>query len=419
MKKDSRIYKLYRRHRFGLAVLSAVGLFVLACFALVVANGQTVQPEDMHIVNIYVDGEAQVVPTRAATVGDILNKLSIKHNEFDLVEPSLKAPIDSDNFSITVNHALPISIEDNGKLTILMSPYKDPREAVEKAGIKLYSADKVSIKYQTGLYGNQSLERQLVIDRANTINVSIYGQLVERHTRAKTVNELLAEMGITPEATDTVLPSLNTKLDGNQLVQINSQGNKVITEEIEIPFETESQIDPTITLGSSKILQAGVKGKKLVSYEVTTVNGVESSRRVLNEVTVSEPVKQIVAIGKKILVEADRLAIVLAAGIPESDYPYVDYIVSRESGWCPTKWQGQYGQCPGYYMDIHDPSSGYGYGLCQSTPGIKMASAGSDWQTNPVTQLRWCSAYANSGKFNAYGGGWYGAYNYWLSHNNW
>jgi hypothetical protein len=102
-----------------------------------------------------------------------------------------------------------------------------------------------------------------------------------------------------------------------------------------------------------------------------------------------------------------------AAGIASSDYPYVDYIVSRESGWCPTKWQGQAGYCPPYYTELHSPSSSYGYGLVQSTPAIKMSSAGSDWQTSAVTQLRWASSYASRY------GGWAGAYNQWITHHYW
>lgn len=33
------------------------------------------------------------------------------------------------------------------------------------------------------------------------------------------------------------------------------------------------------------------------------------------------------------------------------------------------------------------------YGIPQSLPGNKMASAGDDWRTNPVTQLRWMQSY--------------------------
>ncbi len=33
------------------------------------------------------------------------------------------------------------------------------------------------------------------------------------------------------------------------------------------------------------------------------------------------------------------------------------------------------------------------YGLAQSLPASKMASAGADWQTNPATQTKWGLSY--------------------------
>lgn len=85
-----------------------------------------------------------------------------------------------------------------------------------------------------------------------------------------------------------------------------------------------------------------------------------------------------------------------AAGIDPSDYQYVDYIVSREGGWNP---------------HAYNPSGAYG--VCQSLPGSKMASAGDDWQDNPVTQLKWCNSYAQ------HYGGWYESYLFWIAHSWW
>jgi len=58
----------------------------------------------------------------------------------------------------------------------------------------------------------------------------------------------------------------------------------------------------------------------------------------------------------------------------------VDALVTRESGW---------------RVNATNASSG-AYGIPQSLPGSKMASAGADWQTNPVTQLRWMTGYVNA-----------------------
>jgi hypothetical protein len=40
----------------------------------------------------------------------------------------------------------------------------------------------------------------------------------------------------------------------------------------------------------------------------------------------------------------------------------------------------------------HNPSSG-AYGIPQALPGTKMATAGSDWKTNPATQITWGLGY--------------------------
>ena len=53
---------------------------------------------------------------------------------------------------------------------------------------------------------------------------------------------------------------------------------------------------------------------------------------------------------------------------------------NRESGWL-------------WYAD--NPGSG-AYGIPQSLPGSKMASAGGDWRTNPATQIKWGLSYVKS-----------------------
>ena len=63
--------------------------------------------------------------------------------------------------------------------------------------------------------------------------------------------------------------------------------------------------------------------------------------------------------------------------VPSGQFACFDWIVTRESGW---------------NVEATNPSSG-AYGLGQALPGSKMASAGSDWRTNPATQIRWTLGY--------------------------
>lgn len=87
-----------------------------------------------------------------------------------------------------------------------------------------------------------------------------------------------------------------------------------------------------------------------------------------------------------------------AAGISDSDFGYVDYIISHESGW--------------NYRAVNASSGAYG--LPQSLPAGKLASAGADWRDNPVTQLRWANNYA-VGRY----GSWEAAYHFWTVNHWW
>ena len=82
--------------------------------------------------------------------------------------------------------------------------------------------------------------------------------------------------------------------------------------------------------------------------------------------------------------------------VPSGQFACFSNIIERESGW-----------------NVHasNPSSG-AYGLGQALPGDKMASAGSDWENNPTTQIKWVLSYMDS----RYGSP-CGAWSFWQSHS--
>ena len=88
----------------------------------------------------------------------------------------------------------------------------------------------------------------------------------------------------------------------------------------------------------------------------------------------------------------------LSLGFSSDQWSCLDSLWQKESGW-------------NHRAD--NPSSS-AYGIPQALPGSKMSSAGSDWETNPATQIRWglgyiegrygtpCSAWAHSRANNWY-----------------
>jgi len=73
-------------------------------------------------------------------------------------------------------------------------------------------------------------------------------------------------------------------------------------------------------------------------------------------------------------------AMVADRGWSSDQMSCLDSLWSKESGW---QW------------DADNPTSS-AYGIPQALPGSKMASAGADWETNPVTQIRWGLGYIES-----------------------
>lgn len=150
-----------------------------------------------------------------------------------------------------------------------------------------------------------------------------------------------------------------------------------------------------------------------VSVEtVATVKQVEEQKPQLEQVAekVAEPVKEEAkpepqqerpVEQPKPVVQAlptSKTELMAAAGIPESEYSHVDYIVSKESSW--------------NHLAVNKSSGATG--LCQSLPASKMATEGSDYLTNPITQLKWCHKYAHQRY-----GSWYSAFAFWRSNNWW
>ncbi len=104
----------------------------------------------------------------------------------------------------------------------------------------------------------------------------------------------------------------------------------------------------------------------------------------------TDPVKEVVLsaepageveTGSKDLADSDPRDIARALlgefGFSSDQFGCLDSLYTRESGWNPT---------------ADNPSSS-AYGIPQALPGSKMASAGADWATNPVTQIRWGLGY--------------------------
>lgn len=383
--------KIVSRHPFAVPVFTFLFLILASATAYAVLVDRDAPYRDARVVIVKHDHMEQVVPSVEPTVGTLLKKLNISLGEGDVVEPALDTPINQDDFRINVYRALPVKIVDGANKTYALSAATTPRAIARQTGSQLYAEDRVTADPATNFLKDGAIGEQIVIDRATPVNVNLYGTPEVIRTHAATVGELVKEKGINLASSDQILPSADTPITSNQQIFIAREGVKLQTVNETIPMPVQTILDPNLAYGTNAVRQQGSAGQRVTTYQIDATTGKKS---VIQSIVTQEAVEQIVVRGASLTGSKGDMA---RAGIAASDFTYVDYIVQHESHWNPTARN----------------ASG-AYGLCQALPGSKMASAGSDWSTNPVTQLKWCSGYAK-GRY----GSWAGAYNYWVSHHYW
>lgn len=85
---------------------------------------------------------------------------------------------------------------------------------------------------------------------------------------------------------------------------------------------------------------------------------------------------------------ATGCALMLAAGFDIAQFPCLNNLWNKESGW---------------NHRAANPSGAYG--IPQAFPGSKMSSVADDWKTNPATQIKWGLGYVK-GKYKTPCGAW-------------
>jgi uncharacterized protein YabE (DUF348 family) len=383
-----------RLHPVMVPVLTFAVLLVLSVGGFLYFTRDRARATDALIVIINHDKVERTVPTRPTSVGELLRKLDIPVREGDVVEPAQDTDIRQDDFRINVYRAKPVLVDDDGRKTVAFSAAVTGRSIAKQSGATLFPEDRVKIEPVTDFLAEGTLGKKVVIDRAKPVSINLYGNPVNLRTHADTVGDLLEEKHIKLSKDDQVQPAAETRLTAATQVFLLRRGVQIATITEDIAMPVESIQDAGLALGTKAVRQQGSPGKRTVTYQIQLENGKEVGRKVIQTVVTQEPVKQIEVQGTSLSGLKGNMSL---AGISPGDYQYVDYIVSKESGWRPT---------------AQNPSGAYG--LCQALPGSKMASAGADWQTNPVTQLKWCNSYA-VGKY----GSWRAAYNFWLANHWW
>ncbi len=171
-------------------------------------------------------------------------------------------------------------------------------------------------------------------------------------TGKTTVSEILEENNIVLEENQKTIPDLNQEITTGQSIQITDKTynevqiakiseegvqttleqilenyapitEKIVTEQVEIPYETVTKNATTTEQGTtSKVLKQGKNGLKEVTYKIKIQNDVEIERTVLSEKVIAEPVNKIVQVQKTVQTTSRSSTIQRTAAVPVNGTTY-------------------------------------------------------------------------------------------------
>lgn len=292
-----------------------------------------------------------------------------------------------------------VTIHDQGKKLTIKTSAVTVGEALDRAGLELLDTDTIEPSKTTlidfdNFHINIYRSRPVVI-----IDGKIKKQVMTSSYDPKTIAERANIPVYDGDEIKLVASTDFIEIGITTTYKITRNGGQTATIETAIPYTEETREDSTLSQGETKLIQAGEEGRKVTKYSVNFVNGVEVSREQVSEEIAKEPVPRITAVGSKKSVPPEWNTCAdwaRQAGVSENDLYSALTLIYHESG------------CR---VNATNSSSG-AYGIPQALPGSKMASVGADWETNPVTQIKWMAQYV-TGRY----GGWGQAMSYWWEHH--
>ena len=254
--------------------------------------------EGERLVMIHDRGTEQGLISKGETLREVFDEAGIRLDKNDRVEPGLDEPLAASSYQVNVYRARPVVIVDGPVKQLVMSAYQTPKQIAKHAGIELQDEDEANVDV-TNDFISDGASLRMSIDRASPVQLTLYGKTETVYTQAATVGEFLAEKKITLGKDDDLSLDRSTAVTSEMQLSIWRNGKQTMTQEEDVPFETEKIQDANREASFKQINTPGVNGKKMVTYEIIMQNGIEVSRVAIQTVVTKQSVKQVETVGAK------------------------------------------------------------------------------------------------------------------------
>ena len=317
-------------------------------------------------VTLSIDGKASTVQTFAGTVDQVVRGADVAIKPADLVQPALGDAVGNGSV-ITVNRSKEVTVKLDGAQRTVQTTVPTVDALVRQLGVASNSV--VSLAGSTTLEPEGSV---VDITTPKDVTVLVDGQSVTRTTAAETVGDLIGELGLTLGANDHVSLAANAPVVTGLVLKVTRvDTGKADTVTEPIPFSTDKTDAPDLPVGQTKVVQPGVAGSLVKTYQVVTVDGREAGRTLVSQNVTVQPVAQKILVGTKQPAPSSTTGGNTGAAAPAvMNEAMWDKIAQCESS---GNWSANTGN--GYYGGLQfDVSSWMANGGGQYAPNASLAS---------------------------------------------
>ena len=297
-------------------------------------------------------------------------------------------------------------------------------------GAESYLAGRSELWDQASRSGDGTRDPSGLLDEAGPavqFQATVDGETYDIESNAGTVADALIDNGIVVGLDDNVSVQMNSRPTDGADISIERVGTQYGTETETLEYETVREETSSLPRGTEEVETEGQEGSRVIAYTAEYRDGEEVSREVQAEITVSEPVDEVILVGtapppstssgSSSSSGSSESSGSSGSSDDDSSAPSRDYSgtdprsIAQEllaaRGWGSDQWScldSLWQRESNWNPHAQNPSSG-AYGIPQSLPASKMASAGADYRTNPATQITWGLNYI-SGRYGTPCGAW-------------
>ena len=234
----------------------------------------------------------EVEVTLPSTVSKILEAAEIQINDGDVVEPSLDTKLsDAEEIKVSRLHKVELTLAGTKKSVEIVGG--TVADLLKQEGITL--SDKQKINHDLTAPITDGME--IKIAELLSVTAKYDGKTETKSVEATKVGDALKELGITLGSDDRVKPEADKEITDGMEIVVDRVKIENVTQKVDIEYEVEYIYDEGMTSGAEETRTSGENGQKEVTFKITTVNGEEESREIVEEKVLKEPVNAVVAIG--------------------------------------------------------------------------------------------------------------------------